>query len=148
MHVKAKSCWQAPAIRDFLSSAEIPLRLACMDKDGLPLICSLWFYFDQDCLWAATHKQSYIIGRLKDNPAVGFEIATNDYPYKGVRGKANVELLMENADTVLGQLMKKYLGSSNQALQDWLMSRSDDEYVLRIPITEITAWDFSHRMSQ
>jgi len=69
-------------------------------------------------------------------------------PYKGVRGKAQVELSMKDAGNVLGNLISKYLGSGNSKLASWLMSRADDEYVIKIKPALINSWDFSDRMEK
>ena len=42
---------------------------------------------------SATHKNSHIINVLRSNSKIGLEVATNEFPYHGVRGKANVELM-------------------------------------------------------
>ena len=86
------------------------------------------------------------MNQLKNNSKVSFEISTNEYPYKGVRGKAEVELSKLNADNVLAQLIEKYLDEKNSKLASWLMSRADSEYVLKIRPSIINSWDFSGRM--
>lgn len=122
------------------------MRLACNSLDGTPTICSLWFFYSDGYLWAASHKNAHIIKLLQQNPQVGFEIATNDYPYKGVRGKATATLTKIDAADVLKRLIKRYLDNSNKALADWLISRSDDEYCIKLAPQQINAWDFSSRM--
>ena len=84
--------------------------------------------------------------QLKNNGKVSFEISTNEYPYKGVRGKALAELSKLDADNVLAGLIDKYLDERNSKLAAWLMSRSDSEYVLKITPSIINSWDFSSRM--
>jgi hypothetical protein len=75
-------------------------------------------------------------------------VSTNDYPYKGVRGKAEVELSMLNTESTLSKLIAKYLGSGNAQLSSWLLSRADDEYVIKITPKTVNSWDFSHRMKK
>ena len=117
-----------------------------MNEDAEPMICSLWFKFIDDSLWCASHEKSYVVRQLKNNCKVSFEISTNEYPYKGVRGKASAELSKFNADHVLSGLIGKYLDERNSRLASWLMSRADSEYVLKITPSIINSWDFSGRM--
>ena len=104
MKISSKSQWDESEIRRFLNNATIPMRLSFMNKNGEPMICSLWFKFIDDSLWSASHQNAYVVNQLKNNSKVSFEISTNEYPYKGVRGKAEVELSKLNADNVLAQL--------------------------------------------
>ena len=146
MKISSKSQWDESEIRRFLNNATIPMRLSFMNKNGEPMICSLWFKFIDDSLWSASHENSYVVSQLKNNRKVSFEISTNEYPYKGVRGKAEVELSKLNADNVLAGLIDKYLDERNSKLASWLMSRADSEYVLKITPSIINSWDFSDRM--
>jgi nitroimidazol reductase NimA-like FMN-containing flavoprotein (pyridoxamine 5'-phosphate oxidase superfamily) len=148
MILSKKSKWPADQIVAFLETSEIPLRLSFLNKDNDPQICSLWYRFDDEAMWAAAHKNSFLVKQLKHQPQVAFEVSTNDYPYKGVRGKATVELSMGNAGDVLATLISKYLGRSNSQLSSWLMSRCNDEYAIKITPTFVSSWDFSDRMEK
>lgn len=148
MKIHSKSAWSRQHIIEFLSRAPIPMRIACQGKDGFPVICSLWFFYDDGALWSASHKNSHIVDQLSVNPKVGIEIATNDYPYHGVRGKGTVELLSQGAEHALQTLIDKYLGDTNASLANWLMSRVDDEYALKITPAILNSWDFSNRMEK
>lgn len=133
-------------VADFLDSVVTPMRLAVTDGDGYPVVCSLWFIRDGDCLWAACHKNAYLIKVLRRNIKAGFDISTNDSPYQGVRGQADIELHSDENGQALGQLIKRYLGDSNKQLKAWLLSRQEDEYAIRIVPRKISSWDFSNRM--
>ncbi|WP_101759091.1 pyridoxamine 5'-phosphate oxidase family protein [Oceanicoccus sp. KOV_DT_Chl] len=145
MKIHPKSQWHLSEIEQFIQLQHIPIRLACIDHDDFPLVCSLWFYYSDGCFWSASHKNSHIIKVLSKNSKVAFEIATNDYPYKGVRGKATIEI-SKDEQGVLPRLIDRYLGNSNEPLREWLLSRIDDEYAIKIAPTTINAWDFSTRM--
>lgn len=140
------SSWNQPTIEQYLKDKDIPIRLSCIDDNGFPLVCSLWFQYDAGALWCATHKSAKIINLLKANPKCGFEISVNDIPYKGVRGTGEVELIKASGETVLHQLIDRYLGDNHSPLAQWLLSRAEDEYAIKINIHRITAWDFSKRM--
>lgn len=146
MKLNKKSQWQEDQITAFLETAGFPIRLSFLNQANEPKICSLWFQYSDGAIWSASHKNSFLIKQLQNNQTVAFEVSTNEYPYKGVRGTAEVALSMSNADKVLDSLIKKYLGNGNSSLATWLMSRSDDEFVIKMTPTKVNAWDFSDRM--
>lgn len=148
MKIHANSAWSKEQIFNYLDQTTTPMRISCHDDDGHPIICSLWFFHQDGILWAASHQKSHIIRRLIKNPNVGFEIATNDYPYHGVRGKANITLIRDAEVNILGKVIDKYLQGSNTKLANWLLSRQDEEYAIKITPISINSWDFSERMEK
>ena len=73
MKISSKSQWDESEIRRFLNNATIPMRLSFMNKNGEPMICSLWFKFIDDSLWSASHQNAYVVNQLKNNSKVSFE---------------------------------------------------------------------------
>lgn len=144
--IRSTSAWDQRQIDAFLCDSHIPLRLACNAGQGFPLLNSLWFEYHDGGLWCATHASSAIVPFLQRDPRCAFEIALNDPPYCGVRGQARAALTREGAAALLQRLIERYLGDSNPTLADWLMSRADDEYAIRLDATWITAWDYRPRM--
>lgn len=144
--VSPSSAWNAEGISAFLESAIIPMRLAVNDGNGFPRICSVWFVFDGSHILAASHEKALITRLLKRDERCAFEIATNTEPYRGVRGQARVALVEGQGQALLPQLIDKYIGNRHQRLQQWLLSRSDEEYLFRLEAEWISAWDYSGRM--
>jgi hypothetical protein len=146
--VNRNSDWTLEEIQVYLRNQVSPLRLAVSGGD-FPLICSLWFEFDEagQQLLCASHKSSALVKKLQVNKRCAFEIATNEPPYKGVRGVGYVELTQTDVDKVLPRLSERFLGRSNRKLVDWLNSRYKDEFLLRVTPLRISAWDYSSRMS-
>jgi nitroimidazol reductase NimA-like FMN-containing flavoprotein (pyridoxamine 5'-phosphate oxidase superfamily) len=130
----------------FLNTQSSPIRLAVIDDDGFPIVCSLWFILNDDHILCATHASAKIIRVLKKNPHCAFEVSINEMPYKGVRGKALASLEKDSGGLVLEQLLERYVGSSQPSLKKWLLSRSQDEYAIRLEIKTMSTWDFSERM--
>ncbi|MFT7403041.1 pyridoxamine 5'-phosphate oxidase family protein [Zhongshania sp.] len=130
----------------FLNTQSSPIRLAVIDDDGFPIVCSLWFILNDDHILCATHASAKIIRVLKKNPHCAFEVSINEMPYKGVRGKALASLEKDSGGHVLEQLLERYVGSSQPSLTKWLLSRSQDEYAIRLDIKTMSTWDFSERM--
>ncbi len=131
---------------EFLNNTLVPVRLAAIDKDGFPLICSLWFIHQDGELLCASHASAKIIRVIKENPHCAFEVSTNEIPYKGVRGKAIATLKSDAEGLVLSKLIARYLASSQPKLSKWLLSRRKDEYAIHLKITSQSSWDFSSRM--
>ncbi len=140
------SAWSADEIETYLLDADIPIRLACNGKEGYPVLCSMWFQLADDSLWCASHESSRVIAALKDNPKCAFEVASNEMPYRGVRGQADVVLHRAAAADVLERLMARYLDESNASLAAWLRSRVGGEYAIELQPRWVSAWDYRHRM--
>ena len=147
MNISSTSPWAQNAIDEFLESAVIPIRISVQDGD-FPLICSVWFVYDESrqSLLCASHESSYLVKLLKQTPRCAFEIAPNEPPYCGVRGKADVELHRDNIDSLLPNLIERYLGDTSSKLASWLLGRIEQELVLELKPRWITAWDYSDRM--
>lgn len=148
MKIHTNSAWSKEQIFNYLDTTITPMRISCVGSDGFPIICSLWFFHQEGTLWAASHEKSHLTKALKKNAKIGFEIATNDYPYHGVRGKANVTLIEDREVNILNKVIDKYLQGSNQKLANWLLSRQEDEYAIKINPISINSWDFSSRMEK
>jgi Pyridoxamine 5'-phosphate oxidase len=145
--VRRQSAWSLEQIEAFLSPCTIPLRIACNAGRGFPSLNSMWFEYRDRSIWCATHASSTILDFLRADPRCAFEIAPNEPPYCGVRGQANAMLSREGAGELLGRLIGRYLGDSNPGLANWLMSRVEDEWVIRLEPIWFSAWDYRARMS-
>ena len=148
--VGKNSQWSSAEIIDFLTTTTVPVRLACNDGSGFPLVCSVWFSFAGEAgdtaLWCASHESSHLVKVLLANNKVGFDIGVNAPPYKGVRGQGTASLVREGAGSVLTTLLNRYKIGTESSLGKWLMSRVAGEYAIRIDIKRITAWDYTQRM--
>ena len=122
-----------------------PIRVAVQGLDGFPRIVSLWFKYQHGRFYCVTHQSAWILRQLKVNTRVGFEIATNFPPYKGVRGVGHVEL-KPLQDDLLEQLINQYLENTDSDLAQWLLSRKHNEVVIRISPDHLSSWDYSDRM--
>ena len=144
--IRKGSAWDAARIERFLVQSTIPARIACNAGQGFPLLNSLWFEYRDESLWFATHESSAVLGFLQCDPRCAFEIAVNEPPYCGVRGQAHAEISRDGAGQLLERLIERYLGDSNPDLASWLLGRSEQEFLIRLRPTWLTAWDYSPRM--
>jgi len=144
--VRRGSAWSAEEIRTHLADAVIPVRLALNARSGYPLICSLWYLFEDDQLWCAVQRDAKAARLLEADPRCAFEVAADAPPYRGVRGQGRGALVAERGEAVLGRLLDRYLGGRESDLARWLLGRGRTEVALRIKPLWLTAWDFSGRM--
>ena len=86
--VRASSVWELPQIERFVSECVIPIRLACVAGNGQPLVCSLWFMYEDGQFWCATKSSAKVSQYLRAHADCGFEVAPETMPYRGVRGRA------------------------------------------------------------
>lgn len=144
--VRATSDWDEAGIERFLAASLIPLRLAVNGPDDVPLVCSLWFAYEEGRLYCATRPDARVARCLAARPRCGFEVAVNEMPYHGVRGQARARLDPAQGGEWLGRLIDRYLGSRDGALARWLLGRAADEVAIVLEPEWITAWDYRRRM--
>jgi len=145
--IKSNSAFNTEQMVDYLSTARIPLRLAINGGSGFPLVASHWFEYRDGSLFLAIHESSKTAALLQENPRCGFEIAADTIPYRGARGQGAATLSRAGATEQLETLIDRYLGSTESKLAQWLLSRAEAEFIVRIDPLWITSWDFSKRMS-
>jgi len=129
-----------------LFEARIPLRLSVQTRKG-PLIVPLWFDWDGEHLWCASHCSAAIIGALEQAPLCAFDLSTNEMPYRGLRGRGTVRCLPAQGGPVLERLIDRYLPDRTHPLARWLLSRREEEVAIEITPTWQTSWDYSTRMT-
>jgi len=144
--IRSSSKWALPEIEVFLRECVVPLRLACLTPRGIPIVCSLWYLYDEGALWCATQADAKVAAYLEKHSFCGFEIAPDALPYRGVRGQGKVTCSQERGLDVLWRLIDRYLGSRDSEFARWLISRASSELAIRIEPSWLTAWDFSPRM--
>lgn len=147
MTIVLSGAWRLPQIEDYLAAAAVPLRLACVGDDGFPRVVSLWYRYEAGRFYCVTHRSAKLFGLLQRDARVGFEIATNDPPYLGVRGQGAVELAPLGDDATLQKLLHRYLGGVDSGLGSWLLSRSDQELLISIIPHRLYSWDYRERMA-
>lgn len=147
MRITDSSHWTLPQIETFLGAVVVPIRVGCI-SNGMPLISSLWFRYADGRLWCATQNHSRVAQCVAASPGVGFEVAPDTMPYRGVRGQGHAKVLHENgegAETLL-LLIDRYHGTRDSDFARWLMRFSENEVAICIEPEWLTAWDFSERM--
>lgn len=147
MPVSRKGPWSETEIEQFLVERDIPLRLACVGADGFPRVVSVWFLYEGGRFQSVTHQGSQLVTLLRGNDKIGFEIAPDQPPYCGVRGQGVATLSRDGAGEVLDRVLQRYLGGAQSGLAQWLLSRRQEEVLIRIEPTRLFSWDYRDRMS-
>jgi nitroimidazol reductase NimA-like FMN-containing flavoprotein (pyridoxamine 5'-phosphate oxidase superfamily) len=146
MNIEIAGPWQRRQIDQYLAQTRMPIRLACVAEDGFPRVVSVWYRYADGMFYCATHRDSQLARMIKRNPRIGFEVSTNEPPYYGVRGQGVAELSAQGGADTLRALIDRYLGESNASLGRWLMSRSDEELLIRVEAQRFYSWDYRKRM--
>lgn len=139
--------WSARRVAEHLDEVNIPVRLATLTSSGWPAVTSLWFVRDGSELLCATQRDAGVARALRRDSRCGFEVAREDPPYFGVRGRATARVDSTGARDVLTALIEGYIGDTRSDLARWLLSRADDEVVLRLVPDRIVSWDYRARMA-
>ncbi|RLQ23078.1 pyridoxamine 5'-phosphate oxidase family protein [Seongchinamella sediminis] len=144
--MEVKGPWDLAAAEQWLGQCAMPIRLACTGEDGFPRVVSVWFLYREGEFLSVSHRDSSLVKLLQSSPQVGFEVSPNEPPYHGVRGQGTASLASEGAGEVLRAVISRYLGSSNSSLAEWLLSREDEEVVIRVAPQRFFTWDYRDRM--
>ena len=132
--------------RELAPDTKIPIRIGFIKPNGAPSIISLWYIDIDGKIYCATQKTAKIIQYLETNPSCGFEIASDQPPYKGSRGEGIVKIIPSKGPEILKLLIKKYLGEKESTLSKFLRGHSQNEIAIEITPTKIFHYDYSKRM--
>jgi nitroimidazol reductase NimA-like FMN-containing flavoprotein (pyridoxamine 5'-phosphate oxidase superfamily) len=137
--------WDETSVAAFLEETAVPIRLACHRDGGSLWMVSLWYRYD-GAFHCATGADADVVGWLRADDRVAFEVSTNDAPYRGVRGNGRVEIAPDEDKALLQSLMERYLGGTDHELGEKLLAEEREEVHLTIEPERIYSWDFSGRM--
>ena len=135
-------------IINFLQS-KLNLQLATIDENGEPNIQPVWFDYEKDSekLHVMTSKMSNKVRNIRSKSNVYFSIDDENFPYKGVKGKA-IARIIEDHQKVVSMAEKiniKYLGTLEHPLAKMLMefAQNGTEILLEISPKFFSTWDFA-----
>jgi len=137
-----------PSMKNYLRDIKIPIRIGCIDGNGLPRVVSMWFLYKDGVLYCATSKFAKIVSWLEVHSKCGFEVAPDNPPYCGVRGTGSVEILDDPDKAMLKEIYLKYCKDTPNQFQNFLFSGGRIEVVLKITIERTMMWNFTRRMEE
>ncbi len=135
------------SLERYLIETRIPLRLSCISDSGWPLVLSLWYLFKDGSLYCATPKKAKVVKYLMSEPRCAFEVASDQPPYCGVRGRALATIDQEHGVEILERLLIRYLGNTDNSLAQQLLGRSQPEVAVQLTPLSFHTWNFSDRMA-
>ncbi|MGD8806242.1 MAG: pyridoxamine 5'-phosphate oxidase family protein [Chloroflexota bacterium] len=134
------------SIQNYLQAIRIPLRLSCVDEAGWPVVLSLWFLYEDSSFYCATPERAKVVSYLRREPRCAFEVAADEPPYCGARGRAVATIDLETGWQILERLLVRYIGGTDNPLAETLLSRDDPEVAIRLEPQTFHTWNFSQRM--
>jgi general stress protein 26 len=139
-------------VEQFLQS-KLNMQLATIDDEGYPLIQPVWFLYDKesDRIFTGTQKTTKKVRSIRKNPdRVYFSIDDENYPYKGVKGRATARISedIEKNLPIINEISVKYLGTLEHPLAKMLIDnvRNGTEVVIELTPRFLSAWDFGKAM--
>lgn len=139
-------------VNNFLNS-KLNVQIATLDEEGYPTIQPIWFLYDKDSgmMHAATRKMTKKIENIRSNPdKVYFSIDDENFPYKGVKGRAEARIIEEPKQVlpIVEKINLKYLGTNDHPLAQMLIdnAKKGDEVVIELRPKFFSAWDFGKAM--
>lgn len=135
------------SIENYLQQTVIPLRLAAADGAGWPVVLSLWYLYEGGALFCATPRLAKVVDYLRSEPRCGFEVAGDQPPYCGVRGRALATIDEQRGLEILERLLVRYVGDIDNPLARSLLGRSVAEVAIRLEPQGMSTWNFKERMA-
>jgi general stress protein 26 len=134
-------------IERFLGTKSM-LQMSTIDDKGEPNIQPVWFYYDtnREKLLVTTSKISKKTKNLRNKPILYFSIDDENFPYKGVKGKASVTIIEDPDRTVSegDKMSMKYLGTLEHPIAKMIIehSKNGDNVVIEINPKFFSTWDY------
>jgi len=144
--VTVEGAWSDEEAETFLDEAVVPARIGCHNPAGGLWMLSLWYRYRDGRLQCATSKDADVVGFLRKNDEICFEVSTNRPPYMGVRGAGRATLEGDGAKDVLRSLVDRYLGTREAEMAQWLLREEREEVCISIEPSRMYTWDFTQRM--
>jgi len=137
-------------VNSFLLQSKLNMQIATIDEEGYPLIQPTWFLYDNESgkIYTGTQKMTRKVQNIRRNPdKIYFSIDDENYPYKGVKGRADAKILedVQKNLSIVEKINLKYLGTLEHPLAKMLMenTRNGVEVIIEITPKYFSAWDFA-----
>jgi nitroimidazol reductase NimA-like FMN-containing flavoprotein (pyridoxamine 5'-phosphate oxidase superfamily) len=136
-------------LKDFLERKDLLIHIATIDEKEEPIVTPTNYYYDRDSdkIYIITLKNSKKVINLRTRNIICFCIDDPTPPYKGVRGKATVEI-NEDIDynlSIMRKILMRAVGNLEDPTSKWYLNDTENgnEVVLEISPNYYTTWDYS-----
>jgi general stress protein 26 len=135
-------------VNNFLES-KLLLQIGTIDDEGDPNIQPVWFDYDKDRdkLLIITPRAAMKVRNLRSKPNVYFSVDDENFPYKGVKGKGNAEIIEYPKRTIpLGEKINmKYLGTLDHPIPMMILdsAKKGNHVIIEISPKFFSTWDFA-----
>lgn len=126
----------------FLKSQKI-LRLATIDKRGMPHIVPVWYLYKDGIFYVGTNTSTKKAKNVKKNPKVSFCVdAGIRSPIFGAMGRGVARLILNKkiVSSVTKKILLRYFKSLNNTSAQELLTQTD--CIIKIIPKKITVWEF------
>jgi general stress protein 26 len=126
----------------FLKSQKI-LRLATIDKRGMPHIVPVWYLYKDGIFYVGTNTSTKKAKNVKKNPKVSFCVdAGIRSPIFGVMGRGVAKLILNKkiVSSITKKILLRYFSSLNNNSAQELLAQTD--CIIKITPKKITVWEF------
>jgi nitroimidazol reductase NimA-like FMN-containing flavoprotein (pyridoxamine 5'-phosphate oxidase superfamily) len=139
--------------RKFLTQCRSTLVLGTTDADGSPMIHPVWYYFDttKTKLYFYTGPGLKKAINIKERSAVYFDVDSDRWPYKGVKGKGRARLISDKGEalSIASKILAKYVRKGQPLIRSALEKVKIGGYVVfEISPAYFTSWDYGRLVSQ
>jgi len=135
-------------INSFLEGA-LNLHLGTIDDKGEPNIQPVWFHHDTENqkIFISTYANSAKMKNMQKNPIVYFSIDEDKFPYRCVKGKADVSISenISNNITIVEKICLKQIGSLDDPFSKMIIdtAKNGDSFAVELTPRFYSTWDMS-----
>jgi nitroimidazol reductase NimA-like FMN-containing flavoprotein (pyridoxamine 5'-phosphate oxidase superfamily) len=133
--------------RKFLTQSRSTLLLGTTNADGTPMIHPVWYYFDsaKTKLYIYTEPSLKKARNIKERPQVYFDVDSDKWPYKGVKGKGTARIVSAKGEALSrgAKILAKYVKKGRPMAKSVLDKIKGGGYiVIEITPAYFTSWDY------
>ena len=138
--------------RKFLTESRSTLLLGTTDADGSPMIHPVWYYFDDSKtrLYFYTEPSLKKAANIRRSSRVYFDVDSDRWPYKGVRGKGRARQVAAKREAVAlaSKILTRYVKSRPMIESVLGKVKSGGYVVFEVVPLYLTSWDYGKLASQ
>ena len=132
--------------KKFLAESKSTLLLGTANDDGTPMIHPVWFYFDsaKTRIYFYTEPALKKARNIKQRSQVYFDVDSDKWPYKGVKGKGRARLIASKREAIsfARKILSKYVKSEPMTKSVLAKVGTGGYVIFEIVPAYLTSWDY------